>query len=169
MVIKLDLREFQRSQRRAIRELRKLGRSFPDIVAQALVQYGEFILAEATFRAPVDTGALAASGIVTDPVVIDDEIIVIVGFNKVYAAIQNEGGTIRPVRAMALFIPLRKGVVAGDTNLEFGVDFVLAQEAILIGNDYWNDAIDENLPDAARLIAERVTTFLKGLPQRRGR
>ena len=73
-----------------------------------------------------------------------------------YARIHEFGGVIRPKKAKALFVPLRRGVVAGMPGLVHGVDFVLAKKVTIPQRSYLRKALDENRPK----ILEAVGTEL---------
>jgi hypothetical protein len=73
---------------------------------QAMVEVANDMLATAQARAPVMSAELQASGTVLPVEVKDGEISIQWGFNKVYARIQDQGGTIVPVKAQLLAIPL---------------------------------------------------------------
>jgi hypothetical protein len=135
---------------------------------KAASQFAEFTLGIAQQRAPVKTGALRASGTVTDPVFQGNVITIFVGFNLVYARIQDFGGEIFPQTAQALFIPLRPGVVPikdkaqqKASGQKFNVDFTLAKSVFINGNDYWTDTIEEQAPRASREIGRVAFANIK--------
>lgn len=141
---------------------------YKEAVTQATVQYAEHFLSEAQKRAPAGEGPLRASATVIDPLDQGDTILVRAGFNLIYAAYQDQGtkglpgGVLKPVRAKALFIPLRKGVRPGDPDLVRGVDFVLAKEVRYKGTGYFTLTLEEMKPLAAQAIGEQVLAILKG-------
>lgn len=141
---------------------------YKEAVTQSTVQYAEHFLSEAQKRAPIDEGTLRGSSTVLEPLNQGDTLLVQAGFNLIYAAYQDQGtkglpgGVLRPVRAKALFIPLRKGVRPGDPNLVRGVDFVLAKEVRYKGTGYFTLTLSEMKPLAAQAISERVLAILKG-------
>lgn len=74
--------------------------------SRAMDLAGEAMLADAQAAAPVDSGALQASG-GAEPVVLEGkELVKRWGFNSKYARMRDQGGTILPVRARMLAIPL---------------------------------------------------------------
>ena len=136
-------------------------------ITQAVVEFSEHFLSEAQKRAPVESGALRAAATVEGPSVEDDIIVARIGFNLIYAAMRDQGtkglpgGVLRPVRAKALFIPLRKGARPGDPTLKWGVDFVLAKEVKQKGNGFFTLTFEEMKAVANKQIGERVTALLE--------
>ena len=89
------------------------------------------------------------------------------GFNIVYANVRDigtahlPGGQIRPVRAKALFIPLRKGARPGDKSLVRGVDFVLSGGVTQKGNRFWTNAKRRAERSASSKFAKALAGLLK--------
>jgi hypothetical protein len=96
-----------RAQVQAVtRELDKFAARAVDAARQALDLAGEAMLADAQAAAPVQTGRLQESGS-AEPVVLEGaELVKRWGFNLRYARMRDQGGTILPVKAKALAIPL---------------------------------------------------------------
>ena len=164
MVVNLDVNAIIKDVNKLDAQLGKIPGLTLRFVQLAVVQFAELLLGRAQARAPVTTGALRASGTVSAPLVDPDgSVIVFMGFNIIYARIQDEGGVIRPVTAQALFIPLRQDpfIVPNAPGLKVGVDFVFAQEAILVGNTYWTDTIEEGAPTATQDIGRATFNLLK--------
>jgi hypothetical protein len=76
-------------------------------VARSLGLLAEDWLSTAQARAHVRSGALRGSADVLDPVIVGTEISVEFGFNIRYGRFRNFGGTIKPVKAKMLAIPLK--------------------------------------------------------------
>lgn len=68
--------------------------------------FAGLIIFEAQQRVPKRSEDLKDSALIEDPVREDEGAFTRAGFNKIYAHIQDAGGTIRPVKADALAIPL---------------------------------------------------------------
>lgn len=131
-------------------------------LSQAMGEYSEDTLSEAQSKAPVGkTGDLKASGTTLGPERQGEAIVCLVSFNKIYARIQDLGGDIKPVRAKALFIPLRDNVRPGQPGLIFGIDFVLAKKVTLKGNRYLTGTIEGRVPTATELLGRRVTQLME--------
>lgn len=175
MVIEFDSVEFRRTLGLAKADLQRLADKIDDITANAMKQFAENLVGEAGARAPIKSGDLRASGFVDEPRIVGDGIIVAAGFNKVYAHIQDVGGIVRPVKAGALFIPLRAGVypIKGKrarkaAGFKYGVDFILAKEAKLVGNQYWTGTLQQFIPEAATLIGRQVGLMIAREARRQG-
>ncbi len=151
----MDDRAIGREVARLDKSLDLAGRDFERGAELALVQYAEDTLSEAQMRAPHKTGLLRGSASV-DVEKRDGQTTVWMSFNTPYSHIQDEGGEIRPVRADALFIPLRDGVVPGDPNLEFGTDFVLAKKVTIKGNQYLTGLIPERSRAMPKAVGRRA-------------
>jgi len=132
------------------------GKVYEEAAGAATAQFGEHILGEAGERAPLGDGGLRESGTVEGPVIEGKNYIVFVAFNIVYARMRDIGGTIKPVRAKMLFIPLRPGARPGDPTLVYGVDFVLARKVVQHGNRYWSATLDELVPRSTELIGKQA-------------
>lgn len=159
MVVRIDINRTLATLRKTESDLDKLERVSIQEFIKATSQFAEFMLLIAQGRAPIKTGLLRASGIVTEPIFEGNLIIIRVGFNLVYAAIQDFGGEIFARPGSALFIPLREGVVPiknkaaqKASGQKQGVDFVLVQSVIINGNDYWTDTVEEQSIRASREI-----------------
>ncbi|MCE5281964.1 MAG: hypothetical protein LLG93_07660 [Deltaproteobacteria bacterium] len=91
-------------------------------VRYALAQFADKIAMESGPKVPVGLSRGSGSGLrgswaATDPVMESDGTMTVVcGYNTVYAAMRDQGGTIRPVRAKALFVPIKPGARPGDPN-----------------------------------------------------
>ncbi|MCJ2530691.1 MAG: HK97 gp10 family phage protein [Candidatus Thermoplasmatota archaeon] len=160
-MIELDMRALDRQLRRLDKNLDRASKRGEAALTQALVEYGEDTLAEARQRAPHKHGALRGAGVVDGPHTTKDGKEVIVGFNIEYAAIQDVGGDVVPKRAKALFVPLRDGVVPGDPDLEFGVDFVLSQKVHIPGNAYLTGILQDRKAKMARALGRRMFDLMR--------
>ncbi len=182
LLFSIDTRALRRSVAKGIRDLKVTEKETMEAMNEAVVKYAEDTLSEAAQRAPSGNGALVSSATIDGPHQISDGIEVFVGFNLVYARIQDLGGTIRPVRAKALFIPLRKGVRPirekddpRRKTQKFGVDFVFAQKAVIKGNRYLTGLMPERAANAAPAVGMATVAILrrrlasKGLRRRSGR
>lgn len=154
--VSIELNSFQVSLKKSLGNLAGIEKAFKEGAALATVQFAEHILGEAGAKAPLGEGPLRASATVEGPVIELDVIVVYAAFNIVYARMRDLGGEILPVRAEALFIPLRKGVRPGEPGLVRGVDFVFAKRVVQKGNRYWSSTLDENVPNAAVEIGQRA-------------
>ena len=150
--LSLDLPLLKKGIARVDRELSEIPGEFEEAVADAMAQWVDEVLGEAHDRAPHRDGRLRESATRIGPVVTPGSIDVKGGFNLVYARIRDQGGEIRPVRAKALFIPLRRGVRPGEPSLVWGKDFVLARRVVQKGNRYLTGVLDEKMPKAAEEI-----------------
>ncbi len=182
MVIEFDSREFFRSLRKAKKDLSVFEAEIPGVIVEAQINFGGLIIAEASLRAPYKKGGLINRAVVTDGIETDDGVIVFAGFNIKYARIQDQGGVIRPTGkpspttgkpTTTLFIPLRDGVrpIAGKearkaSGNKFGIDFVLAKEAILVGNLYWESTLEQFTPEAATLIGSAISARINELERK---
>lgn len=173
MAIRLNSKTFTRTQRKAIRALGVGQRVIRDAVGDAWFAFMTDIVNIARDRAPAgETGDLRASGIVEQPIFTKGMVIVNAGFNVVYARVRDEGtgylpgGVIRPVRAEALFIPLRSGVHPFDRGLKWGIDFVLAKEVRQEGNRYWTGTLEDFMPQASRIVGRTAFAILKARASR---
>jgi Bacteriophage protein of unknown function (DUF646). len=81
MNIRIDIT----GQDKVIGRLRSLGGDSTRVLAAALYQEGEGLIAEAKQETPVDTGALRASGYVAQPVTENSKVTVQVGFGGIAA------------------------------------------------------------------------------------
>jgi hypothetical protein len=86
--------------------LDKVGELAIQAAKRAMVNFAEDVVAEAQANIRNQSGGLSESATVEDPVVDGGEIIVRFGFNKEYARQRDQGGTIEPVNARMLAIPL---------------------------------------------------------------
>lgn len=161
MVIRINTRKVLKDTKATGAELDKLKAVAIEEFVKATSQFAEFMLGIAQERAPVKTGALRASGTVTDPIIEGKKITIFFGFNLVYARIQDFGGEIFAKPGSALFIPLRPGVVPikdkaqqKASGQKQGIDFVLVQSVIINGNDYFTDTVDEQKRRASRAIGK---------------
>lgn len=155
--IDLDLGPMMRSIRTSVEGVEKARKVYEAAAQTAVVQYAEHIVGIAGQRAPIGkSGELRASGTTQGPEIVADGFVVWAAFNIVYARMRDVGGTIYPVRAQALFIPLKDGVRPGQDGLKWGEDFVLAKKVVQVGNRYWSGTLDENLPMATALIGKNV-------------
>lgn len=155
-LIAIDLATFGKTLSGAARYLTSARAILEEAAGLATAQFGEFLLGEAGEKAPVDRGGLRESHMLEGPVREGDLWIVFAAYNIVYARMRDIGGEIKPVRAKALFIPLREGARPGDPTLVWGVDFVLAKKVKQTGNRYWSATLDEFVPDANTLIGKRA-------------
>jgi HK97 gp10 family phage protein len=89
------------------------------------------------------------------------EVVGQVGTKVKYAAIHEFGGEIRPVRAKALFVPLREGVEPGQSDLVFGVDFILTQLVKMPKRPYMQPSIPETAPMLRRILGEKFFMEIK--------
>lgn len=159
--ITIDANRVQADISKVKKTLTGLTRGVVEALDLAMFQYGEDILDEATQKAPIgQTGDLRASGDVVSAEEGQATRVVYVVFNIIYARIRDQGGTIRPVRAKRLFIPLRDGVRPGQPNIKFGVDFVLAKEVTQKGNGYLTATFDARKVNAEQMIGKRVFEIL---------
>jgi len=152
---------------------------------QAMVEVANEMLSRAQQRINVKSGELQGSGTVLPIEISGDEIKVRWGFNKEYARIQDQGGTIVPVRAKMLAIPLDPIMTAtgprfagpkeeGD-NLElvpildhlFLADkatgefhWLLTPRVTLEGSGYVTKTVEEMKDEAPALVAKRVGEIL---------
>lgn len=167
LLFSVDASALRRSVQAGARRLGATEKALTAAINQAIILYVEDFLSEAQQRAPVKTGALRAAGTIDGPHEIGDGIEVFLGFNEEYARIQDLGGDIRPVRAKALFIPLREGVrplKKGDprrATQKFGVDFVLAQKVTLKGSQYLTGLMPERAAKAPEAIGSVTIDLLR--------
>jgi hypothetical protein len=159
--IDLDFGALRQSVRTVVRNLEHAQQLHEDAAKESVVQFAEHLIGEAGQRAPLGDGGLRESATTQGPEIVAEGFVVWAAFNIVYARIRDVGGTIVPVKAKALFIPLRKGVRPGQPGLEWGKDFVLAKKAVQKGNRYWSATLDENVPRAAELIGKRVAMIVQ--------
>ena len=160
-MLELDMRALDRELQKLDRKLDRTSRRGEEAGAQAMREYGEDTLAEAAQRTPHKSGDLRGSGVVDGPHLTADGSEVIVSFNKVYAAIQDVGGTVRAKSAGALFIPLREGATPGDPSLVMGVDFWLQQSVVIKGNRYLTGILDDRTKNMPRAIGRRMFQLMK--------
>ena len=161
-VITLDTALLAKEARKLDIELGRLEQIGIEAQARAIHEYGEDWLSDAIKRAPVKTGALRAAGDVTSPEDVGDGTRVRLGFNIVYAAIQDKGGIIKPVRAKMLFIPLVEGATPGDPDLVWGKDFVLVDQVELKGNQYLTGQIPDRQENMAPAVGRRMFEIMRG-------
>ncbi len=192
LLFSIDTRALRRSLAKGLRDLKVTEKETIEAANEAWVKYAESTLEEAQERAPVGTGGggklksappgdLRASGDVDGPHDIGNGIEVFIGFRKVYARIQDLGGTIVPVRAKRLFNPLREGVQPlkkGDPrrkDQKQGFDFALAKSVTLPGSRYLTGLMPERAANAAPAVGMATVAILrrrlasKGLRRRSGR
>lgn len=164
--LSIDMKVLEDSLRAVKRKLKITEERLRFAIYAALVEYAEKFLEKAQARAPHDKGNLRGSAtVVAEALEQEKQVSVTAGFNIVYAHIRDAGGTIRPVRAKALFIPLRPGVRPGEPGLEMGKDFWLAQEVTQKGNGYFTRTAAEAKDELAKFVAERVASaFLRPPP-----
>jgi hypothetical protein len=122
--VSIDTSRLNSDIQATIAGLEAAGESVQERFKQSMLQVAEDILSQAQEKAPHGDGTLAGSGTVVDAGV-GEEVLILVGFNLVYAHIRDQGGVIRPVKAKALFIPITKGARPGMPGLKLGVDFQL--------------------------------------------
>lgn len=91
-----------------------------------------------------------------------------IGANVVdYGPIQEEGGTIRPKTAKALFIPISvKGVKVGPvkgggSGLVYGEDFIFMQKVTIKPKKYMARGLEASLPKIEKILNEVVTAITK--------
>lgn len=144
--------------------IRSAGARAEEALKRGMTDYAEDMLAEAIDRAPVGSGELRGSGTTVGPEQDGTEISVYIGFNKVYARMRDLGGIIRPVRAKALFIPIREGVRPGQPGLVWGEDFVLTQLVQQKGNKYLTGTLERRKGTAAATIARVMKAYLVEAP-----
>jgi hypothetical protein len=161
--LELDLPLAKKGIARIRTMLDGLPSKWSQCVAQAMGEWLENLIEEARNKAPAGQGGLRESAQVVGPTITPASIDAQAGFNKVYARIQDQGGEIRPVKAKALFIPLRPGVVPVKgkeaqkaTGWKYGIDFVFAQLVTLTGNRYFSAVLAERLPKAIDQIGARA-------------
>lgn len=188
LLFSIDGRALRKSLQATARRFDATQKQLMRAIDIAVVKYAEDTLREAQERAPVGKsagrdssgkftakgGGLRASGTIDGPNQIGDGIEVLIGFDKVYARIQDLGGTIFPVRAKRLFVPLREGVhplKPGDPrrkDQKSGVDFVLARSVTLPGSRYLTGLLPERTARAPEAISTTVIEILrKSLGERR--
>jgi hypothetical protein len=160
-MLEFDMKLLDRELRRLDKNLDRTSRRGEAALTQAMMEYGEDTLAEATQRAPHDEGALRASGLVDGPHNTTEGKEVIIAFNKEYAAIQDVGGIVRAKRAKALFIPLRKGATPGDPSLIMGEDFWLQPSVEIKGNKYLTGIIEDRTRKMAPALAKRMFGLMR--------
>jgi hypothetical protein len=122
--VEIDTSRLNSDIRSANAALEAAGENAVEKFRLSMLQVADDVLAEAQEKAPHGDGALAGSGQVVDASK-GEEVLILVGFNIIYAHIRDQGGVIRPVKAKALFIPLTKGAKPGMPGLVLGVDFQL--------------------------------------------
>ncbi len=190
LLFSVDAALMRRTLAKGLRDLKVTEKETIEAANEAWVKYAEDTLAEGTERAPVGKqagtktstgGSLRASGSVDGPHDVAGGIEIFVGFDKVYARIQDLGGTIVPVRAKRLFIPLRPGVQPlqkGDPrrkDQKQGVDFVLAKSVTLPGSRYLTGLMPERTDNAPQAVGTATVAILrkrlasKGLGREPGR
>lgn len=123
--IELDVKGLAAQAAKVAENMEQAGDFAEKAFDKALAGVAEKILGDAQEAAPEGKGVLRGSGTTVGPEHVGTEISVLIGFNLVYARIRDQGGVIRPVKAKALFIPLRDGVRPGQPGLKLGVDFQL--------------------------------------------
>ncbi|HLF92748.1 MAG TPA: hypothetical protein VJB14_04760 [Planctomycetota bacterium] len=191
--VTMDARRASIDARAVVGNLKKLEERYLAAVPVALSRFGEFLGRQAARRAPVGIrkgggGGLRESLTVTEPRLVAGNVIrVEVGFNKPYAAIRDQGGTIKPVRAKALFIPLKPGARPGDPDTflvprpgkpplvakgrkrrgkKLGIEAHLEIVAVLVkevtqkGNGYLTNTFQELAPRAGELVSEEVRKIM---------
>ena len=162
-VFSIDIAAFNKSIRQVRKNLKMLEWAFKLAVYQAIKEYAEKFIAKAQARAPAGEGNLRGSATVVPTTDATGETVgVVAGFNIVYAHMRDVGGTIKPVRAKALFIPLRKGARPGDKTLKWGVDFVLAKVVVQKGNLYFSLTVDEAKVEYPLWVSLRFQEIVKG-------
>lgn len=161
MVVRIRISKVFKTLKETTTDLSKLEAVTITEFTLAMQQYAGKILEAASSRAPSKTGALKGSAVVGDPEFEGKKISIRLGFNIVYAAIQNFGGEIFAKPGSALFIPLKAGVVPikdkgaqKASGLIRNVDFALAQSVIINGNDYWTDGLEATVPQANKEIGK---------------
>lgn len=166
--ITVDDKALRANLQAAERNLRKFGEQFARATSQAMIEQMEDWVSQGALAAPVEEGTLRASGTTTGPTRQGDEVVVTGGFNVAHATIRDQGGVIKPVRAKALFIPLRKGARPGDKSLKLGVDFMLIPgpttnktEVRQRGTHYFSGVIEKEKARAAANIARRAAELMK--------
>ncbi len=166
-ILKLQRDVFTGSQKKVIAKLRLSRRQVSRAVGDAYFVYAIGIVTLAKERAPVETGELVSSAFVDAPEVKGPIIIIKAGFKAVHSRMRDvgtsflPGGVLRPIRAEALFIPLREGALPNDPNLKFGIDFVLAKQVRQEGTRYWSATLEEQLPQMSRIVGRTAFGILK--------
>lgn len=159
----IDIAAFNKSMGLVKKNLKMFEWAFKLAIYRAIVEYAQKFIAKAQNRAPVGEGMLRGSATVVPTTDATGETVgVVAGFNIVYAHMRDVGGVIRPVRAKALFIPLRKGARPGDKSLKWGVDFVLAQVVVQKGNLYFSLTVDEAKQEYPLWVSLRFQEIVKG-------
>lgn len=168
MVLKLNRDVFTKTQRRTLRRLKITRSRSNKAIADAYFTYTIGLVGIAREKAPLGTtGSLRASAFVEDPEFKGSLIIIRAGFKAIHARMRDigtsflPGGVLRPVVAEALFIPLRAGASPNDPSLIQGIDFVLAKEVKQEGNRYWTGTLEEQLPQASRIVGRTAFAVLK--------
>jgi hypothetical protein len=162
-IFTIDVSAFRKSIGLVRKNLKMFEWAFKLAIYQAIKEYAEKFLAKAQNRAPAGEGNLRGSATVIPESDVSGETVgMTAGFNIVYAHIRDVGGEIRPVRAKALFIPLRKGARPGDKSLKWGVDFVLAKLAVQKGNLYFSLTVDEAKGEYPLWVSLRFQEIVKG-------
>lgn len=104
--ISMDVGNITAQIQKVTRALDEVAERVVDGAKRALDQAAEAMLADAQAAAPVQTGRLQESGTAEEIVLEGSELVKRWGFNSKYARIQDQGGTVLPVRARMLAIPL---------------------------------------------------------------
>lgn len=166
------------------KELDRISGDVVKAAGRALDLLAENMLSEAQAAAPVDTGRLQESG-TTEPLVFEGtEIVKRWGFNSKYARIQDQGGTIVPVRAQMLSIPLSDAAKKMASPLEMGKDnlelvpilgqlyladkktgefhWLLVHSVTLEGTRFVSNVVQARKDDAPRFVAAEVSKALGG-------
>ncbi len=102
-----DVGKFSTSVKQAKLGLAKAEERLKAAVGHGLVLLAEDWIAAAQQRAAVRSGDLRGSADVVGPTVNGTEVSVEFGFNLRYARFRNFGGTIKPIKARMLAIPLK--------------------------------------------------------------
>ena len=165
--ISINLGKFRTSLEGVRRRLQVTGERAILALRQALFEVANDMIAEAQQKAPVGEGRLRESATVEEPVLEGTLISVVAGFNVVYARIRDQGGIIRPVRAKALFIPLKRGVRPGQPGLVLGEDFQLVPGPMTRkdhveqkGTGYLTTTVAARVPTLADVIGQRVIAIM---------
>ena len=153
--------------------------------AQAMGEVANDMLSIAQSKINVRSGELQASGLVEEPTIASEEILVRWGFNSPYARIRDQGGDIFPVRGTMLAIPLDAIMTATgprfaspreEPNLELvpilqnlyladkdtgEFHWLLTPHVHQEGNRFVSGTVQEEAPNVVPKIAERVGQMLE--------
>lgn len=175
-VISLNVSRLKKDIRKVNGNLEKVKRLIPQALGLAMAQYMEHVVSLAQAKAPVgNSGDLRGSNFVTEPTVEGGTVSIDGGFNIKYARMRDRGGIIRPVRAKALFIPLRPGAVPvrgkaaqKASGQVLGRDFQLVPGPLTRkrvvrqkGNRFWTSTLEETIPEAPKRVGDQAMNIIR--------